>query len=759
LTILDVFNQRSAAIETGRVQRMGIVVIGERLALKGALIFAAFATILALTAPSARAAEKSVTIGMTLPLTGADALGAALIRNGALLAIDQANAKGGVAGYQLKTIVLDSGSATAGQHDPAQAARNTRRLASDPSVVALVGPQMSAEGKAMSPILSAASLATVTPTATNPDITDPDPKFVAQFRPNGKAVFFRTVTTDALQGPSMANYFADTLKVKTVFLIDDASSYGVGISDAFERQARRRGLKIIGHDQINPKSADYTSVLTALRQANPDALYYGGSTQAGVKLVRQAYEVIPEVIKGGGDGMYNPEYLQGAGFPSAEGWYVTIASPNLLVDPRARATIQAFKARYGYSPDNSAITAYDAAQVVIDAIRRVAEGGRPVNRANVRDAIQSTNLETLQGAVSFDANGDLVDKVTSVLQIHRDPAFPASDIATQYRLAGVVSAAPAVRSASPKMSARSLILQQVINGLSLGAIYALLALGFSIVYGILELINFAHFNVFMVGSFVGLWLLKMLGVDEPGAAMTGLALVGVLSAAFVGTMMICGALGVAIERVALRPLRGLRGTAAMISTIGVSYILYNVVLLTMGADTKSYPNPIPRVSWEIGGAVLDLRQLLVWGVAFLLMLGLHYVVRRTRMGKAMQASAQDEECARMMGVDVDRVIMLAFFLGSALAGAGGLIFGLYYGFTGFAIGYSAGMRAFTAAVLGGIGNIGGAMIGGLMVGLIESLSSQFISARWTDVIIFSLLIVLLIIRPNGLFGAHAPQKS
>ncbi|WP_332767875.1 ABC transporter substrate-binding protein [Phenylobacterium sp.] len=697
---------------------------------------------------------------MSLPLTGADALGAAMIKNGAQLAIDEANAAGGVEGYRIKSIVLDSGTATAGQHDPAQAARNARKLASDPSVIAHVGPQMSAEGKAMSPIFSAASLATITPTATNPDLTSPDPKFVAQFRPNGKAVFFRTVTTDALQGPSMANYFADTLKVKTVYLIDDASSYGVGISDAFAKQAKLRGLRIVGHDQINPKSADYTSVLTAVRQAGPHALYYGGSTQAGVKLVRQAYDIIPRTIKGGGDGMYNPEYLQGAGFPAAEGWYVTIASPNLLVDPAAKATVEAFKARYGYSPDNSAITAYDAALVAIDAIRRVARSGQQVNRANVRDAIQSTRLKTLQGTVVFDANGDLVDKVTSVLQIHRDPAFPASDIATQYRLAAVVSAGvPAPGDAAPAMGAADLLLQQVINGLSLGAMYALLALGFSIVYGILQLINFAHFNVFMVGSFVGLWLLQALGVSDSTTVLTGLPLAGVLLAAFAGTLAICGALGVLIERVALRPLRGVRGAAAMISTIGVSYILYNLVLLMVGADTKSYPNPIPRVTWQIGGAVLELRQLLVWGGAFALMLGLHHIVRRTRMGKAMQATAQDEECARMMGVEVDRVIMLAFFLGSALAGAAGLIFGLYYGFTGFAIGYSAGMRAFTAAVLGGIGNIGGAMVGGLLVGLIETLSSQFISARWTDAIIFSILILLLVLKPNGLFGAQAPQKS
>ena len=157
--------------------------------------------------------------------------------------------------------------------------------------------------------------------------------------------------------------------------------------------------------------------------------------------------------------------------------------------------------------------------------------------------------------------------------------------------------------------------------------------------------------------------------------------------------------------------------------------------------------------------MLRLRELLVWGVSLILMIGLHFFVRRTRLGKAMQATAQDQEAARMMGVEVDRVVILAFFIGSALAGAAGLIFGLYYNFTSFVIGYSAGLRAFTAAVLGGIGNIAGAMVGGLVIGLIESLGGQFIAVRWTDVIIFTILILVLVFKPTGLLGLRAPQKS
>jgi branched-chain amino acid transport system permease protein len=309
------------------------------------------------------------------------------------------------------------------------------------------------------------------------------------------------------------------------------------------------------------------------------------------------------------------------------------------------------------------------------------------------------------------------------------------------------------------MSYSDVLLQQVINGVSLGAMYALLALGFTMVYGIIELINFAHFNIFMVGSFFAMWVLKLTGLIGQRVILTGFPLVGVLLLALVGVMLFCGVLGVVIERTMLRPLRNVPGTAAMITTIGVSYILFNVILLTQGAAALNFPNPMPNIFWKIGGASLHLREVLVWFIALLLMVGLNLFVRRTRMGKAMQATAQDQEAARMMGIEVDSVVMLTFFLGSALAGAAGLIFGLYYNFTSYVVGYTAGLRAFTAAVLGGIGSIPGAMLGGIIIGLIESLGGQLIATRWTDVIIFTILILVLVFRPNGLLGRLVPRKS
>jgi branched-chain amino acid transport system substrate-binding protein len=387
-----------------------------------------------------RADEKLLTIGIELPLTGADADSATRIKNGALMAIEEINGKGGINGYKLAVTVLDSGTSTAGQYDPAQAATNAKKFVADESVVALVGPEMSGEGKAMTPILSAANLATVTPSSTNPDITDP--KFAAQYKPNGKAIYFRTVTTDAFQGPNMANYMRDTLKVKSVYIVDDSGAYGVGISNAFEGQAKKIGMNVMGHDQLDPKEADYTTIITKIKGLNPDAVYYGGVAQAGVKVAKQLYEIFPSVIKAGGDGMVDGGLLSAVGFPAIEGWYCTQASPHVMDDAAMSDWVARYTKAYKMTPSDYAITAYDAVQVIADAIKRASAGGQEVNRDTVRDAIQTTKIDTLQGPVSFDENGDIVNKVISVFEIHHDAANPEDDVQHQYKYIGVAPESP-----------------------------------------------------------------------------------------------------------------------------------------------------------------------------------------------------------------------------------------------------------------------------------------------------------------------------
>ncbi len=390
----------------------------------------------ALVAPLvARAAdEKTLTIAADMPLTGAQADTANLVRYGMQSAIDELNAKGGVAGYHLNVLVLDDGTATAGQYDPAQAATNARKMVSDASVIAAIGPMNSGAAKAMTPILSQGGLATITPSATNPDMTSP--KFAAIYHPAGPVIFFRTVTTDAFQGPNMANFYVETLKLKSVYILDDSGAYGVGLADAFEAQARAKGLTVLGRDRLDPKQADYSAILTKIKSLNPDSLYVGGDAQAGVKVMKQSYDIIPTVVKGGGDGFFGPELLTAGGFPAAEGWYATIASPHVTENPAVEPWVKTFTEKYGRQPSDYAITAYDGVKVIADAIERVAKAG-PVTRAAMRAAIQSAKVQTLQGEVSFDENGDLASRTVSVFQIKRDEKYPAGDVIHQYKYVGV----------------------------------------------------------------------------------------------------------------------------------------------------------------------------------------------------------------------------------------------------------------------------------------------------------------------------------
>ena len=367
--------------------------------------------------PSAGAQEipASITIGINLPFTGADAADAANIRDGALMAIDEINARGGIAGQiRIEPLIKDDGTVAAGQYDPAQAATNTKQFVADPNVVAVVGPQMSGSGKAMSPIASAADLMIITPSSTNPDITDPN--FASQYRPNGKAIYFRTVTTDAFQGPYMANYAAEVLGIHSVYILDDTGAYGEGVANSFEQQALAKGLTVLGHDKLDPKESDYTTVLTKIAAMNPEGLYYGGVQQAGVKLAKQAYDVMPNIPKMGGDGMYSTSFPNDAGFAS-ENWYATIAAPDTIDEPQAQEWVAQYQAKYGKLPQDYALTAYDGVLVVADTVERLVKDGMPINRTNVRDYAQQTNLQTLQGVISFDENGDLKDKIISVFQI------------------------------------------------------------------------------------------------------------------------------------------------------------------------------------------------------------------------------------------------------------------------------------------------------------------------------------------------------
>jgi branched-chain amino acid transport system permease protein len=302
-------------------------------------------------------------------------------------------------------------------------------------------------------------------------------------------------------------------------------------------------------------------------------------------------------------------------------------------------------------------------------------------------------------------------------------------------------------------------IQLTLNGLTEGCTYALIALGYSLVYGILKLLNFAHGDVFMVGSFIGFGVLQVLGGSSDPALPVWLLLIVITFAAMAG----CAALGVAIERFAYRPLRDAPRIAPLISALGVSFFLTYSMQLMFGAQQRNYDTSslsngaLYFKGFDIGDVRVPLLRIITISSAFVLMALLWVLVTKTRTGKAMRATSYDREAAAMMGIDIDRVIVFTFVLGSALAGAAGVLFALRVPTTA-TIGFLAGLKGFTAAVIGGIGSVPGAMAGGLILGFAEAYTQGYWDTRWSDLAVFSILIAFMLVRPQGLFGRPDIKK-
>lgn len=298
----------------------------------------------------------------------------------------------------------------------------------------------------------------------------------------------------------------------------------------------------------------------------------------------------------------------------------------------------------------------------------------------------------------------------------------------------------------------SVILQQLVNGLTLGALYALIALGYTMVYGVLLMINFAHSEIFMSGAFVSLFVYELMTKVLPPveAFMIAMAAAAIFSAVLAAVM----------ERLAYRPLRRSSRLTPLISAIGVSILLQNAGFLFISDQSLAFPQPFTVQHYHWAGVEINSLQCLILIVAVTLMVALHLFVNKTRLGTAIRATAQDASTASLMGIPVNAIIALTFLLGGALGGVAGALNGMYYGSIKYNMGFVPGIKAFTAAVLGGIGNIPGAMWGGFILGILESLAAGLIpnGSEWKDVIAFSILIVILLFRPEGLFGHHIPEK-
>ncbi len=287
-------------------------------------------------------------------------------------------------------------------------------------------------------------------------------------------------------------------------------------------------------------------------------------------------------------------------------------------------------------------------------------------------------------------------------------------------------------------------LQQMVNGISLGSIYALIALGYTMVYGIIKLINFAHGDVYMIGAYIGF-------------AATTYAGLGFFPALLI-SMASCAVLGMAVEKIAYKPLRNSTRIAVLITAIGVSLLLEYVMMFFVGAEVRSYPKLLSESSIYLGSVIINMQQIYIVATSVALMIILQFIVNNTKIGKSMRAVSADKDAAQLMGIKVDRTISYTFAIGSALAGAGGVLVGIYYNSIDPLMGVMPGLKAFVAAVFGGIGSIPGAMIGGLSIGVMETLVSGYGNSMYRDAAVFAFLIIILILKPSGLLGKNTKEK-
>jgi branched-chain amino acid transport system substrate-binding protein len=734
------------------------------------------AGILLFSAPAA-AELPVVKIVSSLPRTGSAKAQTDTIVNGIRIAIAEAEergrqGKGPAAKYQIEYLDFDDATAAAGQWTAEAETANANLAVNDVEVLAYLGTYNSGAAKISMPILNQAPLLMVSPANTAPGLTKPglgDPGEPYIYRLTGKVNFTRVVPADDLQG-SLGAAWAAELGVRRVFVLDDNEVYGRGIALMFVDACREMGIEVLGHESIDVKAPEFRSLMSMIKWYEPDLIYFGGSTQSKggqiAKDMRAAGLTCKLMVP---DACFEDAFITSAGLENvADNCYATFGGlPPDAQQGKGKEFVEKYRSRFDAEPEAYAIYGYEAAKAALEAIDR-AELKPKQTTAERRQAVIDACLalkdfnEGALGPWSFDENGDTTIKTVSGSIIRRRVDKPGEGKFEFVKLLKPFQGRIApTAAASPGLTVTDhwkMFVQLCLIGLANGALIALIALGYTMVYGIVELINFAHGDVFMLGSFLALTIVGALGLNQPEAS--GLLILGGLAVAFLTSAAFCATVNFGIDRLVYRPLRTAPKLAPLVSAIGVSFVLMNVGLFWGGAADRDFPELIPQINLLGENAKLQftLSDLMVVVTTVPIMIGLTLLIKYSRLGKAMRATAQNPVAARLMGINVDRVIGATFLIGGGLAGAASVIYSLYINTISYQMGFTNGLYAFTAAVLGGIGNIPGAVLGGVMLGLVRAIGTGYVGERWTTPLIFAILIAILVFRPAGLLGTRSREK-
>jgi branched-chain amino acid transport system substrate-binding protein len=687
--------------------------------------------------------EGPIVIGHYASLTGAEVTFGTSTDHGIRLALEERNARyapdfarhaPGAKGRPIELVTLDDASKAQ------EAGTAVTRLITEYRVKAILGEVASGRSLAGGAVAQSYRVPMISPSSTNERVTQTG------------SMISRVCFVDGFQGYVVAKFARDNLKATRVgVLYDQTQAYSVGLRTKFSNAFRALGGTITTTQAYSGGDVNLSAQLQSLKDTRPEAIFVPGYYNDAGNIAVQARKLGITAPLLGGDG-WDSEKLAEIGGQAMEGNYYSNHYSFEEMRPAVQAFVQKFKARWGVVPDGMAALGYDAANVLFAAMER----SRSLESADLAPAIAETkDFPGVTGRITLDKDRNAIKSAIMLVMKDRQPHYAATVDPAPGPLPEIKDSADA--GGGDQGSAFSKLLQTVVDSLALGALYALIALGYTLVYGVLRFINFAHADVFTFGAWISFSLAGWLGfAKDPSWA--ALPIIMVLA------MVICAVLGVTIERLAYRPLRNAPRLNVLITAIGVSLLLQNTGILpwAFGPNPQHMPVLIADASL---GTIASVHFRLVDTVVFILALvlvgALQLLVYRTTLGRAMRAVSFDASVASLMGINVGKVVTITFAIGSALAAAGGLLYALKYESlqtTTHSTWVLLGLTAFVAAVVGGIGDVRGAAVGALLIAAVQQFGAAYLSPQLRDIYVFTILILVLLVKPAGLFGRTTVEK-
>jgi branched-chain amino acid transport system permease protein len=671
------------------------------------------------------ASGDTILIGIVTSLTGSEARFGAAQRQGYEIALEEINSAG-VLGKKFELIYQDDTS----KDEPAMTAVD--QFTENPDIVAISGTYRSSATFPASAVANRYQVPMLVPSAITDQITE-----------QGYEWIFRVCAPASRYGREMTAFLADAAGVKTLAVVYENTQFGTSVSSAARRQAPGAGIEIVSFEAYDPGGTDFTPMLTRVKSENPEAILFVSYLADATLLMRQAKEIDlnPKVFAAGGAGFSLPDFLKGAGETSEYTISVTQWTPDAKWTG-SREWAERFRARYNAEASYHAVQSYIALKVLADAIARAGS----TDRRAVRDAISATRMDSMYGPVSFDESGqnDHPVAITQVLGGKFVTVWPESAAITRpvlptppWSQRSTAGESPQPHQAQSVTNSQKLF-QTVASGLLTGGIYALIGIGLTIIFGVMRVVNFAHGALLMAGMYATYFIFTNLHIDP------FLSLVLVMPLMFV--------VGVGLQKMFIAPVLKAPELNQILLTEGISILLVNVALLVFTGNYLTMTTSYAGATVQLGGVSVSLPQIGAFAIALLLTGTFYTFLMRTDTGRKIRATAQDAEAAQILGVNIKRIQSLTFGLGVAAAGAAGtLLMPIYYRVEPN-VGSPFTLKAFVVVVLGGMGSVTGALVGGIVLGIAEALGAVYISTGYKDAVAFVIFLLVLTLRPAGLLG-------